>query len=132
MARTGSGSGESQPADDGPVLEPEVLPPEGRLGRGGSEFRERLRLARYALLVDAINLVMRGPVAIRFGWLVGSVAAFAILTHLGWRRREPRIWIASALAGLYVMIPDPGMVPLAALAAVFAPLGGRAIPRGPV
>ncbi|MFN7953028.1 MAG: hypothetical protein U0610_15005 [bacterium] len=114
--------------DDLPVLEPEVLPPEGP--RPDQAMRERMRLVRHALLIDALNVLLRGGIAIRIGFPVGALAAFVMLRRLGWRGQ--RLWTAAALAGLYVMVPDPGWVPLAALAALVAPLGGRAVPRGPV
>lgn len=114
--------------DDLPVLEPEVLPPEGP--RPDQAMRERMRLVRHALLIDALNVLLRGGIAIRIGFPVGALAAFVMLRRLGWRGQ--RLWTATALAGLYVMVPDPGWVPLAALAALVAPLGGRAVPRGPV
>jgi hypothetical protein len=115
-------------ADDGPVLEPEVLPPEGT--RPSQVVQERVRLARHALLIDALNLVLRGPLALKLGFPLGALAAFVILRRLGWRGQ--RLWTAVVLAGLYVMAPDPGVVPMAALAALFSPLGGRPVPRGPV
>ncbi len=114
--------------DDLPVLEPEVLPPEGP--RPDQAMRERMRLVRHALLIDALNVLLRGGIAIRIGFPVGALAAFVMLRRLGWRGQ--RLWTATALAGLYVMVPDPGWVPLAALAALVALLGGRAVPRGPV
>lgn len=107
-------------SDDLPVLEPEVLPPQGR--RASHPFEDRLRLARYALVLDGVNLLIRGPFAVRFGFPIGVLAAFLLLQQAGWRGR--RLAVACVLAGLYVMVPDPGFVPLAALAALFAPLGG--------
>lgn len=114
--------------DDLPLLEPEVLPPEGP--RPDRLVAERLRLVRNALVIDALNVLLRGAAAIRFGFPVGALAAFVLLHRLGWRGR--RLWTASVLAGLYVMVPDPGWVPLAAITALVAPLGGKPVPRGPV
>ncbi len=114
--------------DDLPALEPEVLPPEGP--RPDRLVAERLRLVRNALVIDALNVLLRGGAAIRFGFPVGALTAFFLLRRLGWRGR--RLWTATLLAGLYVMVPDPGWVPLAAIAALVAPLGGRPVPRGPI
>ena len=114
--------------DDGPVLEPEVLPPEG--ARPGAVMHARLRLARNLLAVDALNLALRGPLALKLGFPLGALATFVVLRRLGWRGR--RLTTATILGGLYVMTPDPGVVPMAAIAGLVSPLGGPPIPRGPV
>lgn len=107
--------------DDLPTLEPEVLPPERQ--RVTQPLEERFRLMRYALLIDALNFLLRGGIAVRFGFPIGATAAYFLLRHLGWR--GARLATAVVLAGFYVMAPDPGWVPLAAIAALLAPLGGR-------
>lgn len=113
--------------DEGPVLEPEVLPPEGRAP--SPPLPPRLRLARNLLLIDALNLVLRGALAVKLGFPLGALLTYGVLHRLGWRGQ--RLWTAAVLGGLYVMTPDPGIVPVAALAGLVSPLGGPPIPRGP-
>lgn len=114
-------------SDDGPVLEPEVLPPDR--ARPGDAVQARLRLARGLLVVDALNLVLRGPLALKLGFPLGALATYVVLRRLGWRGR--RLTTATILGGLYVMTPDPGIVPMAAIAGLVSPLGGPPVPRGP-
>lgn len=114
--------------DDAPALEPEVLPPEDP--RPGDAVQARLELARSLLLVDALNLVLRGPIALKLGFPLGALVTFGVLWRLGWRGR--RLTTATILGGLYVMTPDPGVIPMAALAGLVSPLGGPPVPRGRV
>ncbi|MBK7973141.1 MAG: hypothetical protein IPK07_07630 [Deltaproteobacteria bacterium] len=114
--------------DDGPALVPEVLPPEGP--RPADLLQGRLELARNLLWVDALNLVLRGPLAIKLGFPIGALVTFVVLRRLGWRGR--RLATATVLGGLYVMTPDPGVLPMAAIAGLVSPLGGPPSRRGPV
>lgn len=111
---------------DGPVLEPEVLPPEEATAPGGSrdsvarrapgERRSYLPLLT-GLLLDLLDALTAGPIGLATGLLVGGGAVYFITTLHGLPVKQ-RLLLALA-AGIYCTIPGTAPFPLGTLVGAY-------------
>ena len=112
--------------EDKNVYEPEVLPPikDGADARPPplknpewERWRRTFAPIMVGILVDIVDFFSMGPSGLRYGFLLGTLAAFAIGSMYAMPLRQRFLY--SIGAGLYCMMPFTERLPLATLVGLY-------------
>jgi hypothetical protein len=109
-------------ADNKPHVHiPEVLPPEsehepprGRSTRPGPPPTAGRKILA-GLVIDVLDLILRGPLGVRLGLPVGFIVGLVLARWLG--LRPGRSLLLAAVTGIYCMAPMTGRLPLGTVVA---------------
>ena len=111
------------------VIEPEVLPPDGKAGRGrGStpvavvRWRRLLQALLSGLVLDVADLITRMPL-IPHGAVLGTLVGLYVVRTQDVPRRQSIWWIAAC--ALYCAMPLTEFYPLATLFLLYRALTRR-------
>ncbi|OGV41369.1 MAG: hypothetical protein A2X46_16190 [Lentisphaerae bacterium GWF2_57_35] len=110
-------SEEQPPRENNPreYVEPEVLPPEGKLKPSAAERAFGPVVA--GIIIDLVDLATFGPIGLALGFVFGGSVAWYLCRLYGLPLRQKLLW--SLAAGIYCTIPFTEFIPVGTLVGAF-------------